>query len=267
MVPAFLLPKFDKGRERIWQNFIANQQGEISDAQMRNFYMDLLTSLQNRYLEETDVGKIPDERWGIAALWASQANSLPISTWTITYILNNPAIREKVLEELKQVNFEKDEAGNYIMSYDKVNAMNYLRACVNEGMRIIPPSMVTRRATKDIPITTKDGKSYVIPQGDTLCVSVWFTHHDPKNYEDPETFNPDRFTGGKYPSLFQFTPFGKGINECPGRLFAIQEMLVFIALFFLHFGNAQLLSGIPSADLQRKVGSPAPKDRISIRLE
>lgn len=123
--------------------------------------------------------------------------------------------------------------------------------------------MVTRKMMQNFPITTSQGKTYTIPKGDAICVSIYLTHHDEQHFERPNEFIPERFLGMQKIAPFTYLPFGRGPNECPGRQFALQEMLVFVCLFFKHYPNATI-NKVPMHDLERKVGATHPKTPTTI---
>jgi cytochrome P450 len=64
---------------------------------------------------------------------------------------------------------------------------------------------------------------WVLPQGDSIIVSISQIHDDPAIYPDPERFDPQRYIGGK-PSTFAWIPFGGGTRRCVGAAFANMEM-------------------------------------------
>lgn len=96
---------------------------------------------------------------------------------------------------------------------------------------------VKRRALKDI--TLSDGT--LIPKGTYLCVASHAIHRDPHVYEDPDVFDPYRYTklqdkqgDGSRHQLVAVSPeslmFGIGKAVCPGRFFAA----MMLKLMFVH---------------------------------
>ena len=97
----------------------------------------------------------------------------------------------------------------------------YLDAVVTETLRIRPviPGM-TRRLTEPATIG-----SYRIPAGVTLLPMASSVHMDERVYEDPESFEPERFLGRR-PGTYSWFPFGGGRRRCIGAAFAQMEMRV-----------------------------------------
>ena len=64
---------------------------------------------------------------------------------------------------------------------------------------------------------------YHIPQGTILLVNVFFMNRDPKVWEEPTMFKPERFEVIKGEKEgFKFIPFGIGRKACPGGGLALR---------------------------------------------
>ena len=84
-------------------------------------------------------------------------------------------------------------------------------------MRLFPPATVlTKECTKDI-VLECEGRKYPIKKGMTVVIPLYSTQHDSKYFEDPETFDPERFLD-KSGHPAGFLPFGLGPRQCLGRL-------------------------------------------------
>lgn len=75
---------------------------------------------------------------------------------------------------------------------------------------------------------------WVIPQGNSLIVSIAQIHDDPAVYPDPDRFDPRRYIGNK-PSTFAWIPFGGGTRRCVGAAFANMEMDVVLRTVLRQF--------------------------------
>ncbi|KAJ7566798.1 hypothetical protein O6H91_02G119000 [Diphasiastrum complanatum] len=108
----------------------------------------------------------------------------------------------------------------------------YMHATIKETMRLHPP--VPLLVLHYSPVASHLG-GYKIPAGSNIMVNSWAIGRDPKLWNNPEEFNPDRFlgidiqlVGGKQ---FQFLPFSTGRRQCPGYpLAAIQVPLTLACL-------------------------------------
>jgi hypothetical protein len=83
---------------------------------------------------------------------------------------------------------------------------------MNECLRMYPVTLSPLRWTQE-PITGPDGRVY--PPGPVM-VSLYALHHDPELWQDPMTFNPDRFL--KDPVPHSFIPFLEGRRMCAGMV-------------------------------------------------
>ncbi|EIN08308.1 cytochrome P450, partial [Punctularia strigosozonata HHB-11173 SS5] len=103
----------------------------------------------------------------------------------------------------------------------------YLQATMRETHRFRPvfPIGIPHYTLEDVIY----GK-YTIPKGSVLAVNLWGIYHDPEVFEDPHTFNPDRYMQSEFgvkpainDTLFRHSlPCGVGRRICPGRHVAEQ---------------------------------------------
>ncbi|CAA0816126.1 cytochrome P450- family 718 [Striga hermonthica] len=108
------------------------------------------------------------------------------------------------------------------LAYEDTKAMSYTWKVARESMRIFPPIFGSfRKAIQDIEY---DG--YTIPKGWKILWTAYGTHYDPKCFEDPMTFNPDRFDDSIQP--YAFVPFGGGPRLCAGYQLAKLNILIFV---------------------------------------
>jgi cytochrome P450 len=131
---------------------------------------------------------------------------------------------EKLREELDGA-LDEDEV---VAPYDKVKHLPYLRACLDESMRLFPPTTfgLPRR-------TPPEGAPVVgdyIPGNTTVSISSYVAHRDPSVFPDPETYNPDRWYGeaGKELQPY-FIAFSAGARGCIGRNISYLEQMVLLA--------------------------------------
>ncbi|KAL9644974.1 hypothetical protein ABK040_004467 [Willaertia magna] len=205
----------------------------------------------------------------LSVLWASQANSLPSTLWTICYVISNKDIYEKLQKEIDQV-FSEQINDPRELTYEKLNLFPYLTACVYEGVRIIPPGMMIRKIMHPIKLPNYD---YVIPKGHNICLSPYVTHRDERWFKDATKFMPERWIEGNENFVsdksIHFISWGKSVHICPGKDFSVCEMVIFLALFFHKFRNIRLNdeTPFPEPNTQRLIGTPHPKTRVSISYE
>jgi cytochrome P450 len=93
-------------------------------------------------------------------------------------------------------------------------------AVVSEALRLFPPAwVITRQALADDEV---EGR--FTPAGALVVVSPFLIHRDPRYWDDPDRFDPERFAGGDRSAAY--LPFGEGPRLCIGRDFAQWEMRI-----------------------------------------
>ena len=99
---------------------------------------------------------------------------------------------------------------------------------VEESLRMYPPIW---GYTRD-PIADDEIDGYHIPAGSTIFLTPFVTHRHPDVWEDPETFDPERFAAGRAESYppFSYFPFGGGSRKCIGFHLALLQMQLVTAM-------------------------------------
>ncbi|GFU11245.1 cytochrome P450 3A7 [Nephila pilipes] len=151
-------------------------------------------------------------------------------TFVAYCLATNPEWQEKLIKEVDE-SFEKHAE----MSYDAVRDMKILDAVISETLRKHPPLLVSERtAVEDY----KLGDTGIMVEKDMrVVIPLYAIHYDPDFYQDPETFNPERFMDSfepKHPQ-YAYLPFGAGPRNCLGMRFALLEMKMCITNILRHF--------------------------------
>lgn len=140
------------------------------------------------------------------------------------FLLKNPRCLSHLLTELDTVLLPAER----IAPYDKVRHLPYLRACLDEAMRLLPPSTfgLPRR-------TPPEGTTILdvfVPGNTSVSISAYVAHRDPTVFPDPETFRPERWLeeGAKEMQPF-FITFSAGARGCIGRNISYLEQTVLLA--------------------------------------
>jgi cytochrome P450 len=137
----------------------------------------------------------------------------------------------------------------------------YVERVVKESMRLYPPAWVVGREA----IAECEIGGYRMPAGTTALMSQWVMHRDPRYHENPERFDPDRWTAKYAKALprFAYFPFGGGPRQCIGAGFAMTEaclILVTVAQRFrMELSPGQRVEPYASITLR-------PKEEIRMSL-
>jgi len=110
------------------------------------------------------------------------ANAL---TWTFYLLSQNPEIEKRLVEELESI-FDRDSTP----SVDDISKLKFTEKVLRESMRLYPPvSSLGRYVANDYTLD-----KYNIPAGSTIMMSQYLIHRDPRYYNEPDSFNPERCT-------------------------------------------------------------------------
>ncbi|KAH8896133.1 putative cytochrome P450 [Thozetella sp. PMI_491] len=148
---------------------------------------------------------------------------------TITYfVLANPSIATKLAASLEGPMSKYPET---TPRWAELENIPYLRACIQEGLRISHGSM--RRVPRVSPDVDIQYKEWTIRRGVPVGMSAYMMHTDSKVYPKPFEFIPERWLGEYDPVMNQhFIPFSKGSRNCLGMSLAYAEIYLAVAVIF-----------------------------------
>ncbi|XP_055678891.1 probable cytochrome P450 6d4 [Lutzomyia longipalpis] len=156
------------------------------------------------------------------------------SALTIPYCLfelaKSPEVQAKVHEEIRDVLSRH----NNEITYDSVSEMKYLEWCILETLRLYPTAVnLIRQCVQDYYVPEMD---VTIDKGTILIMPIRSLHMDPKYYDNPEEFQPERFkemTRSK--SNLSYQAFGQGPRQCIARNIGILITKVSVLSFLLGY--------------------------------
>ncbi|XP_013140579.1 PREDICTED: cytochrome P450 6B5-like [Papilio polytes] len=157
------------------------------------------------------------------------------SASTLSYMLyelaQNPHIQDKLVSEINKVL----DRHNGEINYECLIDMPYFSQIFDETLRKYPVAdILLRNAQVDYPIP---GTDVTIKKGQTVVISGWGIHHDPKYYPNPDKFDPERFSPENVKNRHScaYLPFGAGPRNCLGMRFAKWQSQVCIVKFLSKF--------------------------------
>lgn len=196
-------------------------------------------------------------RMNIGMFIATVSNSIPSVFWILCHLLHTPKAFEACVEEVKYVASKKTNKGDYF-ALEELDEMKLLESCFKEALRVYQSFFATRNVTGDFILNPKekDGPKYLIEKGTRIMAYPQTVHMDPTIFEDPCTFQYDRFLdpnkkalNGKLLSTY-LRPFGGGAHLCPGRRFISYEARAFLAMLLLKLDMKLEDASEPIPDIQ-----------------
>jgi len=138
--------------------------------------------------------------------------------WCWYLIATHPEAEHKLEDELDSVLGERQPA------FADLGSLSYARMVAFESMRLYPPAWALNR----IAVEKCEIGGYPIPRGASVLMSQWVIHRDPRFFESPEEFRPERWDGDLAERLpkYAYFPFGGGQRTCIGREFAMLQLLL-----------------------------------------
>ena len=187
-----------------------------------NHHHDLLAMLMNA-MDEDGTQMTPqqlrDESMTLF-LAGHETTALTLS-WAWYMLSENLAAEVRLHEELHGVLAGRaPELGDF-------ERLPYLRAVVSETLRLYPAAYIVAR-TSVAPCAIA---GYDFPADTTMIMAQWVMHRDPRYFDDPEVFRPERWLNGlenRLPAGAYF-PFGDGPRRCIGQGFALLESALVLA--------------------------------------
>lgn len=206
------------------------------------------TLIDSKYSDGREINDDVVTGMCVALLLAGQHTSNVTSTWLGVNMFKDPEIERKVREEQESI-FPNDQP--FEMTYDHYKKMHYMEACVKESLRLVPPIMaVFRRAEVDWKY-----KDYVIPKGSLVGVSPSVSMRLPEAFEDPDTFNPDRFLNEATLKKYSYIAFSAGRHACIGEKFAYLQVMTIWSVLLRRY-NFELLNKDVKPDFTTMIVSP-----------
>lgn len=141
-------------------------------------------------------------------------------TWTAHLLAGSPQVQAQVHAELDDV------LGGRPPTWADLPRLAYLRACVDEALRLYPPAWVLTRQV----LAPDEVGGVEVQAGALIIISPWLLHRRPSSWPDPSRFDPERFLDQQATArVGAYLPFGAGPRLCIGREFALVEAVLVLA--------------------------------------
>ncbi|KFQ31184.1 Cholesterol 24-hydroxylase, partial [Mesitornis unicolor] len=217
--------------------------------------LDILTQiLKGDALEETrdDENILDNFITFFVAGHETTANQL---SFTVLALAQHPEILERLQAEVDEVLGARRD-----IHYEDLGKLTYLSQVLKESLRLYPPAPGTVRRLEEEYIIN----GITIPANTMLVFSTYIMGRMERYFQDPLTFNPDRFSKDAPKPYYCYFPFSLGPRSCIGQAFAQMEAKVVMAKLLQRF-EFQLVPGQSFKILDS--GTLRPFDGVMCKLK
>lgn len=162
-----------------------------------------------------------------------------LTEWIMAELVLNPQIQANLHSELQNIVLNNSTGG--VITDSDIAKSPYLEAVVKETLRLHPPGPLlswARLSTGDVHLNN----GMLIPANTTAMVNMWAITHDPRIWNEPFIFRPERFlasAGGVNLDVrgtdLRLAPFGAGRRVCPGKNLGLATVSLCVANLVHHF--------------------------------
>jgi cytochrome P450 len=225
-VPTPARKRFERGKRTLQDEadrlLAEAAEAPPTDPSQADDLMSLLVGLREAGV--TDTGMLSDERLRdqmVTIIFAGHDTTTTSLTFAFWALAEHPEIRERFHAEVDALD------GPPTAADVEAGRLEFTDKVVTETLRLFPPVYALPRvADQDVQF---DG--YRVPEGERVNVVLYGIQRDPRFFDDPDEFDPDRWTDEFRQELhdFAYAPFGGGPRICIGRQFALLEAKLSLA--------------------------------------
>ncbi|KAL6658260.1 hypothetical protein ACP70R_003846 [Stipagrostis hirtigluma subsp. patula] len=231
--------------ERVLDDVIRNKKEEMSrgDPAASEGFLGVLLSLQREGgtatpLTDETIVTVMFDMYG-----AGSETSSTLLNWCMTALVRSPAVMAKAQAEVREAFM-----GKSTITEADIEGLSYLKMVIKETLRLYTPvPLLLPRMARE----TCQVMGYDIPKGTVVFTNVWSICRDPKYWDDPEEYRPERFENSNIDykgTNYEFLPFGSGRRICPGVTIGVTNIELALASFLYHF-DWKLPDGMEAKDV------------------
>ncbi len=187
----------------------------------------------------------------LAVFFAGHETTACLLSWTWYVLARSPDIEEAMLSELSREGADPRQSPATL-----AHRLPYMQRVLHEVLRLYPPAYAFgRRALR----TTRVG-DHAVPAGTTVLMSPWAMHRDPRYFDAPERFLPERWENGLESRLprFAYFPFSSGPRRCIGSSYATMEATIALATMLPRFKLSSTAEGQPAPSITLRPAGGMP---------
>ncbi|KAI8877202.1 cytochrome P450 [Backusella circina FSU 941] len=208
------------------------KSGQVHNENLEENEKDLLTLLIEG--EAKGDGSLTDEelKSNLAVFFVAGHDTTSNALAAAVYFLaKNENIQQRAREEA--ICILGDEPLDVLPNIQQTKEMKYINQVMKETMRIASPApeVVPRHVTEDSVLADT-----FVPKGSKVVPNIYDTHHTDRLWDEPFTFNPDRFSEeNEKKSNEAWVPFAGGGRQCIGMNFSLNEQRVVLSMLLRKF--------------------------------
>ncbi|XP_038887176.1 fatty acid hydroperoxide lyase, chloroplastic [Benincasa hispida] len=253
------IPALESNLSTMWDG-IESEMAKNKKSSFRNFLQPALFNFFSKTLAGADTAKSPE---------VAKSGYMDVIIWLGLQL--GPTIHIGVLQPLEEIflhsfrlpffpiasryqrlyDFVQKEGTlplplNHMCIRDRSKEMDLIYSVVYETLRLDPPVPTQyARARKDFKLSSYNS-AYNIKKGELLCGYQPLVMRDPKVFEEPEAFKPDRFRGEKGAALLDYLFWSNGPQtgmpsehnkQCAGKDLVVLTAVVFVAYIFRRYDS------------------------------
>ena len=240
---GIMLPHI-RARQQLKQQIRSKQQEDNSNpgssSSLSEYVLSYVDTLLDLQLPEEESKLNEGEMVSLCAEFLSGGTETTSTAlqWIMANLVKHPHIQSKIFEEISGV----VEEGRQEVREEDLQKMPYLKAVILECLRHHPPLhfLLAHSVTRDVTLG-----GFVIPKDTVVNFMVADMGWNPRTWEDPVAYKPERFMNkeGNGVEAFDVTgrkeikmiPFGGGRRICPEHDLAIFHLEYFVANLVLNF--------------------------------
>lgn len=262
MAPPLWFPNQRNQEFKAAKQFVVEKIRQLIDARRRDNkpHEDLLSRFFAAQDEKGGMSKQELIDQSITMIIAGHDTMAASLSWTFDLLSHNPDAQTKLEEELQRVLAGKPA------EVSQLKALPWTQGCYAEALRLYPPAWGQPRQM----IRAESICGYDFPKGAILTLSQWLIQRDPRYWEKPLDFQPQRFLpqNSKDRRKYTYFPFGGGPRLCIGQQLALIEGPLILSTiaqrYRLEATRDQLAEPDPTFTLRPKNGLPMrlrPRDK------
>lgn len=151
-------------------------------------------------------------------------------SWALYLCAFDPKVQDAARAEAQEV------LGKRAATVEDLPRLPLIRQIIDEAMRLYPPAAFLARTAR----VHDEICGRAVQPGDTVILPIYAIHRHKKRWENPDAFDPSRFSDPKTIERFAYLPFGDGPRICIGASFALQEAVIILATLLARFRFGQV---------------------------